>query len=1124
MSSKSFKKKPFVAQRHAQGLRTSNFKDTLFVPYFARRLLVRARLRKRRWRTLAVRVSLPVLIKLNLNHHRQMYATSIKELPYSEYEEDELTFSDLSDPIISVECRWPEFNFAEFGTRFVQGGLLTGRTPINYRQSLLVNQYQLTNRFDEEKLTIQKKNLVLTTKYSDALGTFQELTGKPKTNYFNNGICSTQGKVYRYVEAPNLYQNVERLDLPSDNAYARLKAKVYLIHAEYENTWLSLDTRILWGQIFKKLIRKSHPPTVDQFLGFKNTPLIYYTSNTKISQILSVEGYRGRYLQGVNHRWVDLLVEHHRWSMSYRGSILGGRNWLIQRPLMVGVYQQQLCSLTNQFYAYQTWKENFDHLQTHTQSINFQPKLKKVRVCRFFQRRVVRLRRAIEKSPQTFEQGIAQQPVTEYYRVNRQPTIEKTQLTSWPFVAYLIREARFRLNFKLSTFSPYHYLLFRDDAGSIDKRFWRMDSTRIYRTKSGRTRMRVFQDHPLLGRPNKLTRTNRLAYLTRFIDRWRIKKRLKQSQVTPVHQWGNNFYCSLLDTRRKLDIDNPEDRRAGNFFFSFISGYTTEVKQKKVFTGTLGNLSSFNRTSTITEVLMSTKVNPPQEVLETLDELRQLPLPVVEKQISFWRVVGYYLWFYFGRPLWWVYYFYAYNVNRVIIWSSILGANFFDECLGFIRFYRRLLRRTRIRFKRRLSTFVRSNRLLRIGTWIYTSWVYLDLLNNDKYALIHSEVETSFLDYEDEDVNYDLDYDSEEDDRWSELGYDEVDQAQIFQPTLFGNPLFEWYVQNVPTDTIEEILDDASYVVRFVVRPLTDLFCRLPIWLVLDWVSLWSQLLKTEFNRCWYKILTHRNTSTRVRGRWYKIPLILVRLLVSYSVWGAVFVYLLTLIQPEDVKILVQYTFGFTWFEEYYYVYVCIAFMVSALLVGPRSLKKFIHSLGLDSVFYVFSVETILATPEGYQPDRPMTSAAKSFEHLTVRFAEKHEGMMFLPTNSRSIDTLPNRITSFDDLRAVSLYLSQPSNPNGTGDVPGNCIDPNQDYYPRKMEAYTFNLSERDPLRVTSNYYRGYPDRTQITSNYGQMVDPAYEKRYRTTHSGDYYWNRTIYTRREWPQTPFTHR
>jgi len=42
-----------------------------------------------------------------------------------------------------------------------------------------------------------------------------------------------------------------------------------------------------------------------------------------------------------------------------------------------------------------------------------------------------------------------------------------------------------------------------------------------------------------------------------------------------------------------------------------------------------------------------------------------------------------------------------------------------------------------------------------------------------------------------------------------------------------------------------------------------------------------------------------------------------------------------------------------------------------------------------------------------------------------------------------------------------------------------------------------------------------------VGSNYGQLVDPPFETRYKTTHSGDYYWNRTVYTRREWPTKPF---
>jgi len=1117
----------------------NNYKDTILVPFYTQRVVCKLRSRLATQQRVAVTNSLPVttLIKLQLAAEYKSFWRQQKKLAYTDYQQlsssqklNLFTSLPLSNLVISGKCQFPVYNLNEFSTRFVNGGLVTGRTPVNYRWSAVVNLYQNTNVYDHERLLIQRKNQLLANdrQPSTVVEFFKFHLRKPTLNYYNNGILSnTINMLETYYSPPNLLQNVERPPSSLNKLYQRLTARTYLDGFESTNTWLAEETRLLISQLFKKLLHRRSPEYVlaeDRLIENTSVPRYLVNTRTQLPPIMC--GYTGRYLSGVNQRLIDRLAVRHQWSTAYRGSLLGNREWLLSRPsLTQAAYTQQLKTLTNQYYAYQNWVNQYRVYTHHTQITTQETKFKKLTVRRFFQRRRVRLRRAMERQLKiTLEQHLQQQPTTSYYRVNRQPSMEQTQITNSSFISYLVNENWFRTQNKLQTFNAYYYLYFGRYEKEISRKRWRFDKLRVYFTKSGRSRMRVFQDHPVLGPPNKQTRLARLSYVSWFITSKRVKKKLTQTSIKSTSYWGNIFYCSGLDTRRKLDVEYPVGRRLSHFFLSFISGYAVEKKQKKVFSATLGNYFSFNRASLTSEYL---SVN--RRPVSVAHQLQALPnLIQVVPPANQWRTVArwltYYGWFYFLAPVWWVYYLYARAIVFVIDQTIKLGHTLYDECVSVFKWYRYLFRLLVIDPLRRVEKRLRANRFIRILTWIYTSWLYLDLLHNDRYTLDHNEADTNSFDYEDEEVNYDLDYDSEEDDTDYNLELNEVDQSQ-YQPTLFGNPMFEWYTQNMPYDTIEELYDEASYFVRLIVRPFCNLIYQLPVWVVLDWASLWGRLLKAEFNRTWYKILTYKNTKTRVRGRWWKVPLVLSKIMIQYSVWAMTIVYLLRLLSADDIQIMIQYTLGLTWYEEYYYGYVCLAVIVSTLLVGPRSLKKFItQDLGFDSLFYVLMIESALAVPEGYQPDRPMTVGYQDFNRLTIRIPDKHESGDYLPVNSQVMDALPNRISSYDDLRAVALYLAQPSNTNSLEDIPGNLLDPwRYGYEQRQGEDYTFNLSDRSPNRLTSDYFRGDANRTVLGSNYGQLVDPPFETLYKTTHSGDYYWNRTIYTRREWPTKPFVH-
>jgi len=1118
----------------------ANYKDTVFVPFYTRRLVdkLRSSLKTTQRVVASHGLSVDELIKLQLVAEYKSFWRQQKKLPYSEYQklsvvQKSTLFTSLPVPgqVLTVKCQIPIFDFSQFSTCFVNGGLLTGRTPINYRWSSITNLYQNSNVYDHERLSIQRKNQLLPERrLSPVVELFKRHSSKPSLNYYNNGILlNTINMLDTYYLPPNLLQNVERPEKSLNKLYRRLSARTYLAGFESNNTWLAEETRLLISQIFKKLLHRRLPEYVlaeDRFIENSSVPRYLVNTRTQFPPLIS--GYTGRYPLGVNQRLIDRVLVRHQWSTAYRGSIMFNRDWLLSGGRSAAAYNQQLKTLTNQYYGYQNWLNQYHTYTRYTQVTTQETKFKKLTVRRFFQRRRVRLRRAMERTTKTtIEQHLSQQPTTSYYRVNRQPSMEQTQVTNPSFISYLVNENRFRTQNKLQTFNAYYYLYFGRKEKEISRKRWRFDKLRVYFTKSGRSRMRVFQDHPVLGPPNKQTRTTRLSYVSWFITSKRVKKKLTQTSIKSVSYWGNIFYCSGLDTRRKLDVDYPEGRRLSHFFLSFISGYAVEKKQKKVFSATIGNYFSFNRSSLTSECLSAIEQRPTINPL--IMELKNLPSPIEVPPVNNrfqtgLRWLTYYVWFYFLTPVWWVYYFYARVIVYVIDQLTVGGQKLFDECAGFINWYRYLLRLLTVEPLRRLEKRLRANRFIRILTWIYTSWVYLDLLHNDRYTLDHNEADTNSFDYEDEEVNYDLDYDSEEDDTDYNLELNEVDQSQ-YQPTLFGNPLFEWYTQNMPNDTLEELYDEASYFVRLVVRPFCNLIYQLPVWVILDWASLWGRLLKAEFNRTWYKILTHKNIKSRVVGRWWKIPLVVTKIILQYSVWVATIVYFLQLLPADHIQILIQYTLGLTWYEEYYYGYVCLAVVLSTLLVGPRSLKKFIaQDLGLDSLFYVLMIESALAVPEGYQPDRPMTVGYQDFNRLSIRICDKHESGDFLPVNSHVMDALPNQVSSYDDLRAVALYLAQPSNTNSLEDIPGNLMDPwRYGYEQRAGEDYTFNVSDRSPNRLTSDYFRGSPARTVVGSNYGQLVDPPFETRYKTTHSGDYYWNRTVYTRREWPTKPFVH-
>jgi len=149
-----------------------------------------------------------------------------------------------------------------------------------------------------------------------------------------------------------------------------------------------------------------------------------------------------------------------------------------------------------------------------------------------------------------------------------------------------------------------------------------------------------------------------------------------------------------------------------------------------------------------------------------------------------------------------------------------------------------------------------------------------------------------------------------------------------------------YYLVDVPYDFYQH----CKFYMMLPLRPLLDMIFFLPLWLFVDRLYAFYITCKIIKNNCWYSILTLGNKDGYVKGRWWKIPLIVLKWLgkiVLYSIFVSVFIFVVdyrTYIAP-----VIQFVLPFdVYTEEVFITYILMVFTAGLALFGSFTVKEFI--------------------------------------------------------------------------------------------------------------------------------------------------------------------------------------
>lgn len=167
--------------------------------------------------------------------------------------------------------------------------------------------------------------------------------------------------------------------------------------------------------------------------------------------------------------------------------------------------------------------------------------------------------------------------------------------------------------------------------------------------------------------------------------------------------------------------------------------------------------------------------------------------------------------------------------------------------------------------------------------------------------------------------------------------YDDDGESHSVSNGLY-NDMFEYYLI---TQWLDVWFDYVVYYTYRVVNPIKELFLELPFWTLLNYVmAVWAHG-GTLLNNVWYSILSFRNTEDKIRGRWYKIPLILIRWAFHWIfLFGFIFVFLVY-VDYKDVGYYLSYIMPFSpYLHSVHTTYIIIIIIMGFRFFGPYSLRE----------------------------------------------------------------------------------------------------------------------------------------------------------------------------------------
>ena len=324
------------------------------------------------------------------------------------------------------------------------------------------------------------------------------------------------------------------------------------------------------------------------------------------------------------------------------------------------------------------------------------------------------------------------------------------------------------------------------------------------------------------------------------------------------------------------------------------------------------------------------------------------------------RLVGWAWWA--TTPGWWAYAAVAAgwaSLAYAVVWAVFLGRAAASAAVAAAAELGRQLWRPVRRWGWRR---VKTGRLYNTLNWVYSAWVVAYSSEDD-----HSELDVSLA------VDFDGQHTADEDynlTQENDLDFDQLG-AGAYRTAELDNPLDDGWYHDFDswwddwTEQVEDfLLDDLPHRAGLAVRPVVDFLVRLPVWGLLEGVSLAVLTAKLEYQRVWSDLL-------RRGGRW-AAPAVVLAWAFRAAAVAAVFTGLVTQLDYAALRVEVTVTWGCTWHETYYLGWVVFCFVATVYLVGPPGWKNFLfREVGLNNLGALAVGTHGVTDPEEYYPTRP---------------------------------------------------------------------------------------------------------------------------------------------------------
>lgn len=589
---------------------------------------------------------------------------------------------------------------------------------------------------------------------------------------------------------------------------------------------------------------------------------------------------------------------------------------------------------------------------------------------------------------------------------NRWARLEKASLLGSTYVEARVHWGHRLLGSRVG--SPLEYHLYSPFAG-----FGRL----IKRRREGSRRWKLAQ-HSLWGPPHLEARQARWSWfketpLGALLERATPPGRAPHRGGLP----GGVYWSSRVWGRSRWD--RPTGRGVTGFIWSLKGGTTVEKESHqwgRAGTSGVGILLSLVGELELRSIW--SWVAPSRVILPQPRGWLARGEPLLLLKWGIWLVVAT-VWSIF-TPLWWVYSGIARTFCYLGWWfrRGWFGAGAITSAL--YELWGRLVYQWVVYpVSDYITHWVKDTPFFKTASWVWTSWLLVYSSDEDQRKLDLTPVEPTdepsqeyFLDeIEPTDENI------PEEDSEVEIHLHEGIPRTALRQAWAHSVDFAWD-EGIDAG-LRLLTEEIPYRIGFLFQPLIDVVLRLPLWGFLEGATLLILAAKLQYQQSWSSLL-HRGGGL-TRGRWWKIPLLLVKGIIHLLIWISLIWGVGSTLSYSTLRLEIV-LWGWPWHEEYYLFWWVIVTVGVTRLVGPAGVKDFFfHELGWSNLVGLFWGATEVAQPEEYQPNRPISlfsSVPRSVLGINMRRHRSYEDVQY---HTRETDFYAGaKISSgFDETRLI---------------------------------------------------------------------------------------------------------